>query len=188
VNGPIRYAFAHGPKVTDPAEFRLPNIERFVNTVLNPRHSKSPEEMRRYRQFHALVIYFEYAAGMVIVQERALQKRDPDAIIVGSAIAAILFIYDAWELIGEALQGLAEAGRVRQLKRLSEKHLADLRPLRHLLAGHPAGTKDGQIARKRSGYASDGRVGIGTVWFHPRKELETLRHVAERMGASLLLR
>lgn len=175
--------------MTGRSEYRLPNIERFVNVVLNPRHSVSTDETRRYLRFHALVIYFEYAAGMVIVQERALQNGDPDAIIVGSTIAATLFIYDAWGLVIAALTGLAEARRVRPLKplkHLCERNLGRLRPIRHLLAGHPGDMDDGQIARKRSAYASDGRVKIGATWLHPRKELETLRDVLERIGVLLL--
>lgn len=168
-------------------DYRLPELEDFINQVLNPVHTKSTDLMQRYRRFHAVVYYFEYTVGMVRSQEVALQNKETDAMICGNAVAAYIFMHDCFVLLESALNGISRdkslAGGIRRLKKLYKPLQERVEGIRHSLGAHPEGLKLGtDIATKRTMISSDGRVRIGKFLLHPRKDLEELRRYADGLG------
>ena len=172
------------------SDYRLPALESFINEILNPIHNESADLLPRYRLFHAVVYYFEYAAEMVRTQEKAIRNRETDALICGSAIAAYIFMHNCFILINKASNGISRrrelATKLAYVKKIYASVGTRAEQIRHAIGAHPEGARPGSdIATKRSMLGTDGRVRVGKFILHPREDLEKLRAYMERVGELL---
>lgn len=171
-------------------DYRLPALEVFINEDLNPIFKRDEVLTRRYHLLHATVIYFEYAVGQVRAQESALKNNEPDAAVVAAAIATYLYIHNCFVMFDEAVSGIFSerelASEFRTLKGIRSALRKRAEEIRHSIAAHPEGKKEGaRIAPKRNMKSTDGRVRIGRTMLHPRKDLEELRKYFEDTGLLL---
>ena len=175
-------------------DYRLPELENFINKILNPIQNNGIDLTQCYRRFHAVVYYFEYAVGEVHSQETALQdintEREENAMICGNAIAAYIFMHNCFVLLEYAINGITKtrelSSEIKKIKKSYKFFKNRLKEIRHSIGAHPEGIKSHtDIATKRSMICSDGKIKIGKFILHPRKDLEELRKYLEKIGKLL---
>lgn len=184
-------------------DYQISTLANLINNCLNPKQQSGLIWARRYLSLHSVIYYFEYAAGMVQTQERALSEKLPDPIICGSAVSAYANMGACLKLLGKAISGFTHP----EVLLATKHHLANIKrieDIRNRITAHPYEEEKGTMGRKkflvskRSGYSSDGRVWIRQVSYDPtfhsrskkfeltaRVDLENLRNYLSELAEVL---
>lgn len=122
--------------------YKIPELEFIINKIINPIPNKSKEWMLIYRLLHSVIYYYEYATAAVLNQEKGFKNKEPDAIIVGSAVSTYLHIKSCLNLFNKALMFLSNENiSPSELKIVKKRyHLWSINQITHLrdrVGAHP---------------------------------------------------
>ncbi len=184
-------------------DYQIPALIDLIN-CLNLKHQNNDIWARRYLALHSVVYYFEYAAGMVQIEEKALSEKLPDPIICGAGVSAYANMGACLKLLNKALSNFTDPILQKTIKNYSTK-IERINNIRDRITAHPYEEKkaihenEKFLISKRSGYSSDGRIWIRQISYEPtlqsksnkfelapRIDLENLRSYLSEVATVLL--